>query len=155
LFLDPLFPYIFAANEVTIATKSSTNSIVFSFSSFTKNSNCCAPPKRFYVYDHAILLYQFMAFKIKTIEDLKEFLKDYFKDKNVKIYLFGSRAYGNNSDFSDVDIAIDTEEDITEYLTLLRYIIEESTLPYKVDFVDLKMAPHLKPIVYEKGQRWL
>jgi predicted nucleotidyltransferase len=96
-----------------------------------------------------------MGFKIKTIEDLKEFLKDYFKEKNVKVYLFGSRAYCNNSPYSDVDIAIDTEEDIAKDLALLRYLVEESVLPYKVDFVDLKMAPHLKPIVYEKGQRWL
>ena len=32
--------------------------------------------------------------KIKIIEDLKQFLKEFFKDEDVKIFLFGSRAEG-------------------------------------------------------------
>ncbi len=60
--------------------------------------------------------------KIKTIEDLNQFLKEFFKDK-----------------------------DINKKLSQLKYILEESNLPYKVDIVDLNNAPYLK----EKGKRWL
>ena len=92
---------------------------------------------------------------IKTIEDLKQFLRVFFKDTDVKIYLFGSRAEKRNSQFSDVDLAFETDKDIDKLLSKLRYILDESNLPYKVDIVDLKYAPYLKDVVKEKGERWL
>jgi len=64
--------------------------------------------------------------EMKTVEDLKEFLKPYFKGKGVQIYLFGSRARGNNSRFSDIDIGFLSNEDIFEELCLLRELLEES-----------------------------
>ncbi len=39
---------------------------------------------------------------IKTIEDLKNFFKEYFKEIDVKVYLFGSRATGKNTIYSDI-----------------------------------------------------
>jgi len=93
--------------------------------------------------------------EIKTIEELKEFLKEFFKNRNVEIYLFGSRAKGTFSPFSDVDIAIYSEEDLSNELTLLREILENSNLPYKVDIVELKKAPYLVDIVKKEGVRWL
>ena len=30
--------------------------------------------------------------EIESIDDLREFLREYFKSRNVEIYLFGSRA---------------------------------------------------------------
>ena len=41
---------------------------------------------------------------IRTIEELKEFIKDFFKDEKVEVYLFGSRARGDNTPFSDIDL---------------------------------------------------
>ena len=41
---------------------------------------------------------------MKNIQDLKSFLLSAFPD--AQIYLLGSRARGDASDFSDVDIAI-------------------------------------------------
>ncbi|WP_297454347.1 nucleotidyltransferase domain-containing protein [Persephonella sp.] len=97
----------------------------------------------------------FKAQKVKTIEDLKEFLQQFFKGENVKVYLFGSRAEGRNTQYSDIDLAFDLDKDISGKLSQLRYILEESNLPYKVDIVDLKSAPYLKQVIKEKGKRWL
>ena len=93
--------------------------------------------------------------EIITLEDLRDFLKEFFKDKKVEVYLFGSRARGNFSEFSDVDIAIYSEKDISKELTLLREILEESNFPLKIDIVELRKAPYLKEVVKKEGIRWL
>ena len=92
---------------------------------------------------------------IKAPEELKELLKELFKGKKVKVYLFGSRAKGNHSQSSDFDLAFLSEEDISKELTLLRYILEEGNFPYKVDVVDLSKAGYLKEVVLKEGKRWL
>jgi predicted nucleotidyltransferase len=88
-----------------------------------------------------------MSRKIKTIEDLKEFLKKYFEKKQVNIYLFGSRARGDNSIYSDIDLAFESDENLSDYLAILEEILEESNLPYKVDIVNLKESSYLKEII--------
>jgi len=96
-----------------------------------------------------------MVGNLKSLEDLKRFLEEFFKGQEVEVYLFGSRARGDNTPFSDVDIAVHSESDIGEKLTLLRELLEESNFPFKVDIVDLKSAPYLKEIVAKEGIRWL
>ncbi len=93
--------------------------------------------------------------RIMTIDDLKRFLKEYFEGYKVEIYLFGSRAKGTHMEGSDIDIAILSEEDISDRIAILRAILEESNLPYKVDIVDLNRAPYLKDRVMKEGIRWL
>lgn len=95
------------------------------------------------------------TYKIKTVEDLKQFLKEIFKEENVKVYLFGSRAEERNTEHSDIDLAFESDKDINKKLSQLKYILEESNLPYKVDIVDLKSASYLRKTVKEKGKRWL
>ncbi|WP_297887097.1 nucleotidyltransferase domain-containing protein [Sulfurihydrogenibium sp.] len=92
---------------------------------------------------------------IKTIEDLKDFLTNYFKGKSVKIYLFGSRAEKKERYNSDIDLAFESEEDISQDLALIEEILDESNLIYKVDLVNLKFAPYLIEEVKSKGVRWL
>jgi len=92
---------------------------------------------------------------LTTLEDLKEFLRDFFKNRKVEVYLFGSRARGDFSEHSDIDLAIFSEEDISGEITLLREFLEESNLPFKVDLVELKKAPYLKEVVKREGKRWL
>lgn len=93
--------------------------------------------------------------KLKTVEDLRDFIKEFFKGKPVKVYLFGSRARGSNSPYSDVDIAVDSEVDIRRDLLILRELLEESSLPYKVDLINLRGAPYLRETVEREGIRWL
>ncbi len=90
-----------------------------------------------------------------TLEELRDFLRDFFRDEEVEVYLFGSRARGENTEFSDVDIAILSRKDISDKLAVLGYILEESNLPFKVDIVDLNKAQYLKEVVQKEGIRWL
>lgn len=54
----------------------------------------------------------------------------------AEIYLFGSRATKTNKEFSDVDIAIKYEEINFSQLALIKFNLEESNLPYKIDVVN-------------------
>ena len=75
---------------------------------------------------------------IDSIQSLKNFLIEYFKNKDVEIYLFGSRAKGKERRYSDIDIAVSSKEDLKYEIARLKEIIEESNLIYKVDLVELK-----------------
>lgn len=92
---------------------------------------------------------------LKTINNLKEFLVDFFKGKEVKLFLFGSRARGDNTVFSDIDIGILSDKDISKDIVILREILEESNIPYKVDIVELSKNRDLLDVVLKEGKRWL
>ena len=81
---------------------------------------------------------------IYNIEDLKNFLKEDFKNTDVKVYLFSSRAKEKNRKYSDIDLAIESKNDIKDKIIELKSIIEESNLIYKVDIVELSKADFLK-----------
>lgn len=54
------------------------------------------------------------------------------------IYLYGSRARGDNTKGSDVDLALDMEEPIDSFtMSTIKEEIEESTLPLFVDLIDV------------------
>lgn len=55
-------------------------------------------------------------------------------------YLFGSRATGADQPGSNVDIAIMADRDVSYLLRQARLTLEESTIPYKVDLVDLSQT---------------
>jgi predicted nucleotidyltransferase len=87
---------------------------------------------------------------MKTIEDLKEFLIKNFKEESI--YLFGSRARGDNSCNSDIDI--DSKRAISKELSLAKFEIEELNIPFKVDLVELSKAPYLREIINKEGIKW-
>ena len=94
--------------------------------------------------------------KLATIDDLREFLREYFKDKEVEVYLFGSRANGEEREGSDVDLAFISEVPLSEELALLREICEESLLPYKVDLLEFRyLSRELKKKILQEGIKWL
>ncbi len=94
--------------------------------------------------------------KISTIDELRSFLKDFFENKRVEIYLFGSRARGDFQSGSDIDLAILSEEPLSEELAVIREILEESNLPYKVDLVELRYTNEkLKQKVIQEGIKWI
>ena len=91
--------------------------------------------------------------KIETIEDLKRYLIKQFPDANI--FLFGSRARGDASKASDIDIAIEATDIIDrKKLAQIRYELEESGLIYNVDLVDLKKTPYLREIIKKEGIIW-
>ncbi len=89
---------------------------------------------------------------METIEELKDYLIENFPD--AQIYLFGSHAREEETERSDLNIALCSHTDLDKKLAWTRYEIEESHLPYKVDLIDLKTAPYLKKIVEKEGVRW-
>lgn len=94
------------------------------------------------------------------------FLKDEHKHKmlgvlkalfpDAKIFLFGSRARGTHTKFSDVDIAIDAGEKMP--LTAIgeaRDVMEALYIPYKVDMVDYHRIPEeMRKLIDAEGVQW-
>lgn len=55
-----------------------------------------------------------------------------------RVWIFGSRATKAKKEFSDVDLAIDSEKILPlSIISSLGHEFSESDLPYKVDIVDL------------------
>lgn len=85
----------------------------------------------------------------KTIE-FEQIEKDYLsilrkhvmqkmQGEDVKIYLFGSWARGIQRNSSDIDIAIEYKSgEGYSRISELRESIEESSIPYRVDVVDIR-----------------
>ncbi len=69
------------------------------------------------------------------------------------VYLFGSRATGRARQASDVDLAVLAERDVSVPLSLLRERLEQSSIPYTVDVVDLSLtAATFAARVKQEGQ---
>ena len=61
--------------------------------------------------------------------------------QTARLYLFGSRARGDATRASDVDIAILPDVPLEPgTLARIRDALEESTIPYEVEVVDLSSA---------------
>ena len=75
----------------------------------------------------------------RHIEFILSTLRQYIPEKDVKFYIFGSRAKGTFKEYSDIDIAVDLNgKSIPEsVLAKILSAFEDSTLPYEVDVVDL------------------
>ena len=74
----------------------------------------------------------------QPVQRVKDLVLQYFEGRNVRIYLFGSWARGEQKRSSDIDIAIESRDDISYELTLLRERLEESTISRQVDVVDMQ-----------------
>ena len=84
---------------------------------------------------------------------IRSILSKEFAGPDCKVYLFGSRAGKRARSASDVDLAIQSSEDIHVRIARARYAFEESDLPYMVDLVELNHAsPSLKQEIQENGQ---
>jgi len=89
---------------------------------------------------------------------IKNIVLDSFKEEDIEIILFGSRARGDNTPYSDVDIALLPQgkgKNIQKKITLLRYFLEESNIPYKVEIIDLSSASKsFREQVLKEGIIW-
>jgi predicted nucleotidyltransferase len=76
--------------------------------------------------------------------------------RRATVYLFGSWATGRRHRASDIDIAIEAAEPLAPGLMArLREALEESTIPYRVDVVDLADAdPAFREQVRREGVVW-
>ena len=93
---------------------------------------------------------------IKSLEDVEKVVREIFKDKKVKVYIFGSRTRGDHTPRSDLDLGFLSEEDISYELSLLREILEESNLTFFVDVVDLsRTSEEFRESVLKEGRLWI
>ena len=93
---------------------------------------------------------------VKSLGDIEKILKEIFKDKKVKVYIFGSRARGDHTPRSDLDLGFLSEEDISYELSLIREILEESNLAFLVDVVDLsRTSEEFRESVLREGKLWI
>lgn len=72
------------------------------------------------------------------IDFIKNILQKYVKNSDAKFYIFGSRAKGCFKEYSDVDIAIDSNDFDDDIKLKIEAEFENSTFPYEVDVINLK-----------------
>ena len=74
----------------------------------------------------------------------------------ARLILFGSRARGDAHPGSDIDIAVAAGQPLPrEVLAAARECLEESSIPVRVDLVDLAGAdPELASAVSREGVPW-
>lgn len=77
----------------------------------------------------------------KDIHFIKETLSNNLKEE-FSIFIFGLGARGDHSEFSDLDLMLESSQDYTQQISNLIEIFEESTLPIKVDLVQERDFAH-------------
>lgn len=88
---------------------------------------------------------------------LKNIIFDIIDRNQIKVFLFGSRAKGTARSRSDIDIALLSDQPLPLLLiSQLKEKIEESTIPYQVDVVDLNaVSPTFRKKVLTEGKPWI
>ena len=78
-------------------------------------------------------------------------------DYDVDVYLFGSRARGSARLASDIDLAIESRNELpAKVMNRLFDELDESTVPVRVDVFDLRHAgPELRAKVMQEGIQWI
>ena len=89
----------------------------------------------------------------KYILELKKLILETLTNRpDIKVYLFGSRAKSLSRNTSDVDIALDSQQSISNQLiVMLSEKIEESHIPYHVDIVNLTTLNETLKTKFLKG----
>jgi predicted nucleotidyltransferase len=75
---------------------------------------------------------------------------------SAKIYLFGSRARGDYTERSDIDIAIDLGRQMEfREIAQARGVLEGLNLPEKIDVVDMhSISAAMKVFILKEGVLW-
>jgi len=77
----------------------------------------------------------------EDIAEVKRIVLEGLRDFRVQIYFFGSGARGNTHRGSDIDLAVLPLDPLPrEVLSEIREALEESSVPYVVDLVDLSQT---------------
>ncbi len=72
------------------------------------------------------------------LAEAKHIVLSMLKNNPSNVYLFGSRAVGKMTPYSDIDIAILPKNKLPQgLLAEIRDVLENSEIIYKVDLVDL------------------
>ena len=92
--------------------------------------------------ERQVIGFQCRVMMVNTyLEKIRDIVLKHMENEQVDVYLFGSWARGSMRRSSDVDIAVDGKKtDISLKISALREALEESTVPYRVDVVDMGRA---------------
>lgn len=95
-------------------------------------------------------------YKDNYLHDLRQRVIGFFEDDDSKIILFGSRARGDNSPCSDVDISIiPGKRNVAGKITLFKEEIEDWNLPYKVDILNAyETSDDFRKQILKEGIIW-
>jgi predicted nucleotidyltransferase len=91
-----------------------------------------------------------------ALTELRRMVLAALGEHDAAVWLFGSCARGEPRQHSDIDIAILPHGELPSgFFAELEADIEESTIPYDVDLVDLRHAdPTLVAEVRREGIKW-
>src|SRR3989304_8667839 len=92
----------------------------------------------------------------KSLEQIKSMILETFKDDDIRIMLFGSRARGDYNRRSDSDIGILPRKKYNyKKLIFLKEKLENINIPYKVDIVDIsKVSEIFRKKALKEGEIW-
>ena len=98
----------------------------------------------------------FWAGTMDYLAEVKRIVLEGLKGHRAKVYLFGSRATGEAWRWSDIDVAVLPLEPLPMgLLGEISEALEESTVPYNVDLVDLSVADlSFRERVEREGVLW-
>ena len=75
------------------------------------------------------------------VEIVKQIVLQHIDSKEFKVFLFGSRACGNSKKFSDIDVGILGNKEVSAIKKFdIEQAIDDSIVPFKVDIVDFFYA---------------
>ena len=67
---------------------------------------------------------------------LKRFVVEPLVNEGARVWLFGSRARGDQKVFSDIDLMVESERDLRSTISAIQEVLTNSDLPFKVDLVQ-------------------
>nr|WP_295835863.1 nucleotidyltransferase domain-containing protein [uncultured Azospirillum sp.] len=95
--------------------------------------------------------------RLRALDTVKRIVFERLVGHPARVYLFGSCARGDGGHWSDIDVAIDPAEPLPPGLIgEINEELEESTVPYFVDVVDLRAAGRsYRKEVEREGIEWV
>ena len=61
------------------------------------------------------------------------------KAKGAKVWIYGSRARGDHQPFSDLDLMVESKDDLSSLISQIEEFITNSNFPFKLDLVELRL----------------
>jgi predicted nucleotidyltransferase len=91
-----------------------------------------------------------------ALTEIRKTVLEGLRGIEAKVYLYDSWTRGEAGRGSDIDVAMLPRQDLPSHvLSRLRETLEESTIPYVVELVDLSRADEvLRRRVLSEGVRW-
>ena len=92
----------------------------------------------------------------RYVNRIRQLVLEELRGQRVRVYFFGSRAKGVSTLGSDVDVAVEgLGPENRAIIRRLREKLEESTIPYKVDVIDLdQVGDEFRQSVLATGILW-